>query len=555
MDRLTRLTAVMLLLAGLAGDLRADRFTVAGDVPAPQTREYPAGGPVSIQKLLRDAGTVSPGAAVVIRGESRQAFTEYVDFGAAGSESILMDGDVVVFRTAESPAAVPNVVVVGQGGAVIVNLSGAGSQLGFLLHHLKIPHPPGQEVPAIRTGQGSPVRVGLTPEAPLQHGDVLLLSDVFVAAQDFGSPVFTGAAGTMPTVGSVGHQDFVIQEPDAAAPGQEPELELPPIDVSVPGAGGPADHDTVDREERTLSEIPLTLAALELPVDDGKADADPANGQADFSESTAAAAPISAGGPAAGQNQPPGPPFWNAVFLFGLLGSVVLIVSGWLNVRREQGVGSAPAATSDPRIAAPAADVPVTTDSGKEGRTRTAEENGSTKIEATADPVQAEPVADGEWYGSDWRSGNSSAGRSSGTAASRRGSHPEPRDDVIPLSMIADASGGTQARSDIGSTAADDLDDLIRNRLPVVLQDAELPQHVSLYGRPAGPRRLRIDAAHTELTAPHFAAAAQRSAHHATVAVHRSSEPDRTGTDPGEPEQSDASLDRALNSLHGQNDR
>lgn len=55
-----------------------------------------------------------------------------------------------------------------------------------------------------------------------------------------------------------------------------------------------------------------------------------------------------------------------------------------------------------------------------------------------------------------------------------------------------------------------DLNDLIENRLPVDLTTAELPLRVTLFGRPAGPRRLRVDAAHPALSGPHLSMGQER---------------------------------------------
>ena len=56
-----------------------------------------------------------------------------------------------------------------------------------------------------------------------------------------------------------------------------------------------------------------------------------------------------------------------------------------------------------------------------------------------------------------------------------------------------------------------DLDDLINNRLPLELQQAQLPLRISLFGKPAGPQRLRIDAAHTQIAPPHMSLGARNS--------------------------------------------
>ena len=55
-----------------------------------------------------------------------------------------------------------------------------------------------------------------------------------------------------------------------------------------------------------------------------------------------------------------------------------------------------------------------------------------------------------------------------------------------------------------------DLEDLLQNRLPIDLCETRLPLRISLFGRPAGPRRLRIDAAHSKLAGPHMNMSGER---------------------------------------------
>jgi hypothetical protein len=56
------------------------------------------------------------------------------------------------------------------------------------------------------------------------------------------------------------------------------------------------------------------------------------------------------------------------------------------------------------------------------------------------------------------------------------------------------------------------LDDLLHNRLPVEQQAIELPARMTLYGRPNGPRHLRLDPPHPVLAGAHFALSAERRA-------------------------------------------
>lgn len=63
------------------------------------------------------------------------------------------------------------------------------------------------------------------------------------------------------------------------------------------------------------------------------------------------------------------------------------------------------------------------------------------------------------------------------------------------------------------------LEDLIQNRLPMELSQTQLPLRISLFGKPEGPRRLRIDAAHSTIAPPKMARAGSRSKRRETVAA------------------------------------
>lgn len=106
-----------------------------------------------------------------------------------------------------------------------------------------------------------------------------------------------------------------------------------------------------------------------------------------------------------------------------------------------------------------------------------------------------------------------------------------------------------------------DLDDLLQNRLPMQLLQADLPLKITLFGKPTGPQRLRIDSAHTQIAPPHMSmwaksskraqpvAAATKSVTPAKESVVASR---RTSIDSGA---SDANrFDRALNFLEEQAD-
>jgi hypothetical protein len=93
-----------------------------------------------------------------------------------------------------------------------------------------------------------------------------------------------------------------------------------------------------------------------------------------------------------------------------------------------------------------------------------------------------------------------------------------------------------------------DLEDLLQNRLPVDLCEAQLPLRISLFGRPAGPRRLRIDAAHSKIPAPHMNRTAEQSQKPSVIAS-------AAATTPNEPSiKAHGSLDRALHYLQDRTD-
>ena len=88
------------------------------------------------------------------------------------------------------------------------------------------------------------------------------------------------------------------------------------------------------------------------------------------------------------------------------------------------------------------------------------------------------------------------------------------------LSEASDAASDERAADvDAVATAKDispgnetfgDLEDLIQNRLPFDMKPADLPLRIALFGKPAGPRRLRIDAAHTQTAPPHIMTSARQ---------------------------------------------
>ena len=105
---------------------------------------------------------------------------------------------------------------------------------------------------------------------------------------------------------------------------------------------------------------------------------------------------------------------------------------------------------------------------------------------------------------------------------------------------VTSADVATSEVEDQSDTSA--LEDLLQNRLPIDLCEAQLPLRIALFGTPTGPRRLRIDAAHKTVPAPHVSLTADRRREQPVTAT-ASAAPKHSTAD------SSGGLDRALHFL------
>lgn len=118
-----------------------------------------------------------------------------------------------------------------------------------------------------------------------------------------------------------------------------------------------------------------------------------------------------------------------------------------------------------------------------------------------------------------------------------------PESDVAKIRQ-AEQSAVSDTHSSIFQVAGfTDLEDLLQNRLPIDLCETQLPLKVALFGRPAGPRRLRIDAAHPTLPTPHMNRSAERKCEATGAVSELQITADRLSSE------SFGSLDRALHHL------
>ncbi len=210
--------------------------------------------------------------------------------------------------------------------------------------------------------------------------------------------------------------------------------------------------------------------------------------------------------------------------------------------------------------------------------------------EITTQQVSSAPaglVSAHEWFGDDWRSNNTTSARPEATKSvnvekfskstetpiaelpvleTARQSMTVPSAVTWPtdVSPLPAGGQGTFKQTEVARSRAEtvhetaellddsdsfsELDDLLQNRLPVDLCNARLPMRISLFGRAAGPRRLRIDAVHTKLSGPHMNVAAERKREESVMAS-------TTATPAAQQSISETgSLDRALHNLLDRND-
>ncbi len=245
--------------------------------------------------------------------------------------------------------------------------------------------------------------------------------------------------------------------------------------------------------------------------------------------------------------------FWNFVFVAGLMISMILVIVGWLKTRAEQdrmrqldsalrtsinslrlkdveGLREEPlpnsslqqylATTTETKtlatqtgsetepaqfVSAAMQDQPVPLTRPQEDQPVTRPQEDLPVMNSSKNTPSRALVGEQEWFGGEWISGAEQ------TASAR--STPEPTvTDAATAAEGSAAEGSSTTTMAQDSIQADEIDDtleaMIQNRLPLRLQTTDLPLKIAFFGRPAGPRRLRIDAAHERVPAPHIKAGA-----------------------------------------------
>ena len=571
MERLTCLLTFTLLLS-LSGtaDGQTVQFTVAGDVQNPNTwvdTEIAQGDSVYLHDVLEKAGAMGDGSAVILRGSSLQnGVTEFVSAQMAGRGSQLTNGDIVVFhQTATTQPGKNNILLITDSIPHVVLLDDVGNQMRDLLAFLHLPFPSQQTVPVMRTYKGGPVLRQIPPNGPLVHGDVVLLNsiasfDPAQISQFFGQ--MSQAVPVTPTtsfIRTVANERTIKPAADSTGNGG---LMLPNVEA----------ESMSDDVETGSIRFPVIPAAVETVIPGAATGPSIASPPSVIFDND----PVTGG--AASAEVPPSL-LWNVVFIFGLLGAVTLIVTGWLGTQRENLTLKKQTATSQdtPPVAQEvpvyATSVGATSILNKQMQSASFSSEVSITPEVplpaairtdTATPIeQPAPVSDSsqasksnqfideqEWFGGNWRANSV---MNAAPMAPFAATESAPETELVSRMVDIDESKTEHTLKPPAESVpvdqtspvevSDDLEGLIQNRLPVEVKQADLPLRVTLFGRPAGPRRLRIDAAHTQVAPPKFAVdgqSRQRASQNSTT-IDTVLKQDASET---------ASLDRALNYLH-----
>lgn len=599
MDRLFTLTAaasLLLLCPAVQGQYYdGDSYVIAGDVLNPGVYDFQAGSAVTVEALLAQGGPVHPdGKIFVLRGEPKQV--ETLETLAQVRQNLLTAGDVVVFKSDVPVRLEQNHVVVLQGGAATILSFPAFSSFSFRALATKSPELASLGSGFVDVNRPSTESAGsIAVEEAVKHGDVIELpAPQNMPAISFATPAQAGALA-MPTV------------PEILPAGESPnaELSLPqtaanvrPVSssdfsLSIPDQTQAAAAETVEPDDSSLTPSILDgdpfvdieqnnerrdgqIAAAEILENTATYSAEPLPAPLDIAaeESQAADAPTESSG------------IWNGLFLLGMMFAVGLILVGWVKTQQDREDerqrnssmrNSISGATHEP-VASQAEPQPLPGLEPAMQNTLLAESDADTIHAITSDDSIEEdcPVLSagqthlqsGTNDGSDFRpdSFDRDDDHQDGPGGDGPSTYGEPLiDRSETYSNEVAETAITEATDTFAEPLVDDteidwerthektvanssgLDELLENRLPIELQKAELPLKVALYGKPAGPRKIRIDAAHTQIAAPHMARRPSEARKAQPVAVAA-----KTQQKASSQQASESRFDNALNKLSRQ---
>ena len=543
----------------------ADEVTVIGDVEHFQSFTISPGSELTVREAVLKAGMLSDSASVTrVRYAQDHALSmHFVAATSADTGEIVENGDVLMVQ-AMSPlrgTVIKNAALRTDDGVKTLSLEQEGIVFGDVLTQTDS-LPLGDRrlrVLCRFRGQASITKAELYH--PIEHGDVISISKGSQTThKGFGSMVpsvseWSGGTKTEfqdspgenllssndvslsdnEPVASPSHS-FVSAESPIFIPVQEGTPKLPDEIVESIATGDLNSHQSS-----------TGLTTMLIGRSENVPDSDTARNKASYISEATTSAPVAPqemqiGAVTNSQTSAFNP--WNLVFIGGLLVAGTLILAGTLRPEPDDNTEFSNAAalatdliastswqqksaSSSPpqKTTSPTYNQFATRESHRPSAPTPPQEVVDSTIE-TAIPAgsaeqQAETsVAAHEWFSNDWRGRVVTTSRGSHqespveaaqevvpsvekpTAASKR---PTMRSVISASSVMADAEAAKAAEAArMEAKSISDLDDLLKNRLPIDLCETQLPLRIALFGKPAGPRRLRIDAAHSAIPEPHI---------------------------------------------------
>lgn len=522
-------------------------LTIAGDVPSPGTYPFSADESVTLQRLLQKSGvTTQRGRACVVRGPATPILSTNTN---QANPTPLVDGDIVVFRLFDERfTGRPHVVIVDGHSPRVVPVDGGIRPLGHVLSMagLRLSQPASVVRPAWSTLDIFELR----ENDNIQHGDVirvdraapmsgLRITETF---SESAIPVMQ-ASVTSPDVSQYETAPIPLAPPSAGLhvppPGNSAILYVPEDNANLSGATVFTSPQEPSSYSEFVSNEPMELRLPEDQDSTGTTSTASTPFRTASLENRLAATetiPLSDSYKSAGNSSSNA--MWNSVFVVGLIFAMGLIVAGWLKTRSERdmelqmaenlkvkapaenvqvseslsvnntealAMTPAPVEVADDLAACIGEETPIlsagididqaATDEVVEGEEVWIKNQiDDPEIVGDTERVDAKARVSQEWFADDWRETEQQAA-------------------IVPSQKDQVPAAGPDL-----SSASDHLEDLIQNRLPVELGQTELPLRVALFGKPAGPQRIRIDAAHTKLAAPHMASISRKKQRQTPVA-------------------------------------
>lgn len=577
----------------------APSYTIIGDVRDPRTLAMPSGRLTIRSAVLQAQPFANPvSVSVLRRTQERALWTQLISTETADTGEFVAPGDVLVVQAmnAFQAAVQQNAAIRTNSGVLVVLLSDESVAIGDILQQTVGLPTPDQQVTIPTRFQGRPSASKVTLASVVAHGDVI---NVGLANQKvlkgFGSlaPAFSERTSEADTV-TIVQPETVAAKTESVTTSQteSPAMEFPAefYELSEPAEPileTPAIGDSTSATD-DVNEIPVQ-AASQSSVTDATAVTEVAPNPPE-AQPTIAAEQVAGGGLS----------FWNLVVIGGLIVAGILLLAGSLSEEDDADVLKKQVAQQTSRMNrneksekktfqfTPALDNSQSSNSNSSAERQTLPLPASTNEKAIdANPISSVTITKPgalnpetlvkptEWFSGEWR--NSKAESTSSAATNipkpavtetviRKEGTTTPviaaeTDNVLKSKLsIAEAerlesvvrSIASEGRKNAevapepvaSSTEFSDLEDLLQNRLPVDLCEAQLPLRIALFGRPAGPRRLRIDAAHPTLSGPHTHLNSDRRQDDRLPAAAAKSESWRLDSMTQE-----EGLDRALNSL------